>query len=126
MLDKAILEGDPTYGNDSFWALLILAFIAGLTSLITPCVFPMIPMTVTFFLKDTQTKREGIKKAIIFGLSIIVLYTFAGTLFAVLLGAEGLNALATNWALNLFIFLVFVIFALSFFGLFEITAPISW
>lgn len=123
VLDKAILEGDPTYGNDSFWALLILAFIAGLTSLITPCVFPMIPMTVTFFLKDTQTKREGIKKAIIFGLSIIVLYTFAGTLFAVLLGAEGLNALATNWALNLFIFLVFVIFALSFFGLFEITAP---
>jgi thiol:disulfide interchange protein len=123
VLDKAILEGDPTYGNDSFWALLILAFIAGLTSLITPCVFPMIPMTVTFFLKDTQTKREGIKKAIIFGFSIIVLYTFAGTLFAVLLGAEGLNALATNWALNLFIFLVFVIFALSFFGLFEITAP---
>ena len=123
VLDKTILQGDPTYGNDSFWALLILAFIAGLTSLITPCVFPMIPMTVTFFLKDTQTKREGIKKAIIFGLSIIVLYTFAGTLFAVLLGAEGLNALATNWALNLFIFLVFVIFALSFFGLFEITAP---
>lgn len=83
----------------------------------------MIPMTVTFFLKDTQTKREGIKKAIIFGLSIIVLYSSAGTLFAVLLGPEGLNALATNWALNLFIFFVFLIFALSFFGLFEITAP---
>jgi thiol:disulfide interchange protein DsbD len=123
VLDKTILQGDPTYGNDSFWTLLILAFIAGLTSLITPCVFPMIPMTVTFFLKDTQTKREGIKKAIIFGLSIIILYSSAGTLFAVLLGPEGLNALATNWALNLFIFLVFLIFALSFFGLFEINAP---
>lgn len=123
VLDKTILQGEPTYGNDSFWTLLILAFIAGLTSLITPCVFPMIPMTVTFFLKDTQTKREGIKKAIIFGLSIIILYSFAGTLFAVLLGPEGLNALATNWALNLFIFLVFIIFALSFFGLFEINAP---
>ena len=83
----------------------------------------MIPMTVTFFLKDTQSKREGIKKAIIFGLSIIVLYSSAGTLFAIILGPEGLNALATNWALNLFIFLVFIIFALSFFGLFEITAP---
>lgn len=123
VLDEAILEGEPTYGNDSFWTLLILAFLAGLTSLITPCVFPMIPMTVTFFLKDTQTKREGIKKAIIFGLSIIVLYSSAGTLFAVLLGPEGLNALATNWALNLFIFFVFLIFALSFFGLFEINAP---
>lgn len=123
VLDKTILEGEPTYGNDSFWTLLVLAFIAGLTSLITPCVFPMIPMTVTFFLKDTQTKREGIKKAIIFGLSIIVLYSSAGTIFAILLGPEGLNALATNWALNLFIFAVFFIFALSFFGLFEINAP---
>lgn len=123
VLDKNILEGESTFGNDSFWTLLILAFIAGLTSLITPCVFPMIPMTVTFFLKDTQTKREGIRKAIIFGLSIIVLYSSAGTLFAIILGPEGLNALATNWALNLFIFFVFIIFALSFFGLFEITAP---
>lgn len=122
-LDESILEGESTFGNDSFWSLLVLAFIAGLTSLITPCVFPMIPMTVTFFLKDTQSKREGIKKAIIFGLSIIVLYSSAGTLFAIILGPEGLNALATNWALNLFIFLVFIIFALSFFGLFEITAP---
>jgi thiol:disulfide interchange protein len=123
ILDKSILEGESTFGNDSFWTLLVLAFIAGLTSLITPCVFPMIPMTVTFFLKDTQTKRAGIKKAIIFGLSIIILYSSAGTLFAIILGPEGLNALATNWALNLFIFFVFIIFALSFFGLFEITAP---
>lgn len=122
-LDKSILTGEPTYGNQSFWTLLILAFVAGLASLITPCVFPMIPMTVTFFLKDTQTKREGIKKAIIFGISIIVLYSSAGTLFAIILGPEGLNALATNWILNLFIFFVFIIFALSFFGLFEINAP---
>jgi thiol:disulfide interchange protein len=123
VLDKSILEGESTFGNDSFWTLLVLAFIAGLTSLITPCVFPMIPMTVTFFLKDAQSKKEGIKKAIIFGLSIIVLYSSAGTLFAIILGPEGLNALATNWILNLFIFFVFIIFALSFFGLFEINAP---
>lgn len=123
ILDESILEGEPDYNKESFWSLLIVAFLAGLTSLITPCVFPMIPMTVTFFLKDTQSKREGIRKAIIFGLSIITLYTVAGTLFAVLLGAEGLNAMATNWALNLFIFVIFIVFALSFFGLFEITAP---
>ena len=123
ILDPSILEGEPSYGNESFWALLVLAFVAGLASLITPCVFPMIPMTVTFFLKDTQTKKEGIKKAIIFGLSIVVLYSSAGTLFAIILGPEGLNAMATNWALNLFICLVFIVFALSFFGLFEINAP---
>lgn len=123
MLDKSILEGESSYGNESFWALLVFAFLAGLAALITPCVFPMVPMTVTFFLKDTQTKREGVKKALIFGISIIVLYSSAGTLFAILLGPEGLNAMATNWALNLFIFFVFIIFALSFFGLFEINAP---
>lgn len=123
VLDKSILEGEPSYGNESFWALLVFAFLAGFAALITPCVFPMVPMTVTFFLKDTQTKREGIKKALIFGISIIVLYSSAGTLFAILLGPEGLNAMATNWALNLFIFFVFIIFALSFFGLFEINAP---
>lgn len=123
VLDPSILEGDPSYGNESFISLLVIAFLAGLASLITPCVFPMIPMTVTFFLKDTQSRREGIKKAIIFGLSIIALYSSAGTLFAIILGPEGLNALATNWILNLFIFFVFIIFALSFFGLFEINAP---
>ncbi len=123
ILDPTILAGEPTYGNESFWALLVIAFVAGLVALITPCVFPMIPMTVTFFLKDAQSKKEGIRKALIFGLSIIVLYSSAGTLFAVLLGPEGLNALATNWALNLFIFAIFIVFALSFFGLFEINAP---
>lgn len=123
VLDKSILEGEKTLQEDSLLGYLIFAFILGLTSLITPCVFPMVPMTVTFFLKDNQTKREGIRKAIIFGLSIIVIYTLAGTLFAVLLGAEGLNALATHWAPNLFVFVTFIVFALSFFGLYEINAP---
>lgn len=123
VLDKAVLDGTPTINDESFFGYLIFAFILGLTSLITPCVFPMIPMTVTFFLKDNQTRKEGVRKAIFFGLSIIVIYTLAGTLFAVLLGAEGLNALATHWAPNLFIFAIFIVFALSFFGLFEITAP---
>jgi thiol:disulfide interchange protein DsbD len=83
----------------------------------------MIPMTVTFFLKDTQTRQVGIRKATWFGISIIVIYTIAGTLFALLFGAEGLNALATHWIPNLFVFLIFIVFALSFLGLFEINAP---
>ncbi|HLT71017.1 MAG TPA: cytochrome c biogenesis protein CcdA [Cyclobacteriaceae bacterium] len=123
VLDTSILEGEASYGTDSFGALLLIAFLAGFASLITPCVFPMVPMTVTFFLRDNQTKAQGIKKAIIFGLSVIAIYTTAGTLFAVLLGTDGLNALATHWAPNLFVFAIFILFALSFFGLFEINAP---
>lgn len=123
VLDKAILEGAPTIDEESFFGYLFFAFILGLTSIITPCVFPMLPMTVTFFLRDNQSKREGIRKALIFGISIIAIYTLAGTLFAVLLGTEGLNTLATHWAPNLLIFVLFIVFALSFFGLFEINAP---
>ncbi len=122
-LDKSILEGPPSLHEESFLGYLLFAFVLGLASLITPCVFPMVPMTVTFFLKDNQSRRDGIRKAVIFGLSIVIIYTLAGTLFAVLLGAEGLNALATHWAPNLFIFIIFIVFALSFFGLFEINAP---
>jgi thiol:disulfide interchange protein len=123
ILDKSILEGQADQQKESLWGYMVVAFILGLTSLITPCVFPMIPMTVTFFLKDNQTKREGVRKAIIFGVSIIVIYTIAGTLFALAFGAEGLNALATHWIPNLLIFVLFIVFALSFLGLFEINAP---
>ena len=123
VLDPTILEGEASSSSSSLLGYMFLAFLLGLTSLITPCVFPMIPMTVTFFLKDTQTKREGIRKATWFGISIVVIYTIAGTLFALLFGAEGLNALATHWIPNLFVFFIFVFFALSFLGLFEINAP---
>lgn len=123
IFDKSILEGESNLDDQSFWGYMIFAFILGLTSLITPCVFPMVPMTVTFFLRDNQSRAQGVRKALIFGISIITIYTLAGTLFAVLLGAEGLNALATHWAPNLFVFVIFIVFALSFFGLFEITAP---
>jgi thiol:disulfide interchange protein DsbD len=83
----------------------------------------MIPMTVTFFLRDNQSRKDGVRKAIIFGLSIIIIYTIAGTLFAFSFGAEGLNALATHWFPNLLVFVLFIVFALSFLGLFEINAP---
>lgn len=123
VLDPSILEGEASSHSDSLLGYMVLAFILGLTSLITPCVFPMIPMTVTFFLTDNQTRKAGIRKAVWFGVSIIVIYTIAGTLFALLFGAEGLNALATHWIPNLFVFLMFILFALSFLGLFEINAP---
>lgn len=123
VLDSTILEGEASTSSSSIAGYMLLAFLLGLTSLITPCVFPMIPMTVTFFLKDNQTRQEGIRKATLFGISIVVIYTIAGTLFALIFGAEGLNALATHWIPNLFVFFIFIFFALSFLGLFEINAP---
>jgi thiol:disulfide interchange protein len=123
IIDKSILSGEVQQQDEGLFSYMLIAFILGLTSLITPCVFPMIPMTVTFFLKDNQSKREGVRNAIIFGISIIVIYTIAGTIFALAFGAEGLNALATHWIPNLFIFVMFIVFALSFLGLFEINAP---
>ena len=122
-IDESILDGENSLNNESFLGYLVFAFLLGLTSLITPCVFPMIPMTVTFFLKEEQSKRTGIRNALLFGFSIILIYTLAGTIFAFALGAEGLNALATHWAPNLFVFAIFIVFALSFLGLFEINAP---
>ena len=122
-IDEAVLEGKNDLNDESLIGYLIFAFLLGLTSLVTPCVFPMIPMTVTFFLKEGQSKSKGARLAILFGISIIAIYTLAGTVFAFALGAEGLNALATHWAPNLFVFAIFVVFALSFLGLFEINAP---
>ena len=123
VLDETILTEAREYNETSFFGYLIFAFILGLTSLITPCVFPIVPMTVTFFLRDNTTRRQAVTKALFFGISIVTIYTLAGTLFAVLLGTDGLNALATHWAPNLLIFVLFLVFALSFFGLFEINAP---
>ncbi|MDH5366911.1 MAG: thioredoxin family protein [Cyclobacteriaceae bacterium] len=110
--------------DSSLWGFMIIAFLTGLAALITPCVFPMIPMTVTFFMKDNEnSKGNGVKKGITFGVSIILIYTLLGTIFAFLLGADGLNAMATHWLPNIFIFIIFMVFALSFLGLFEITLP---
>ena len=109
----------------SYWLIFLLGFIGGLAALLTPCVFPMIPMTVTFFLKSSANKSQAIRNAIIYGLSIIGIYTALGVLITMLLGPTALNDMSTNMWFNLVFFAVFVIFALSFFGLFEITLP-SW
>ncbi len=107
------------------WAFALLAFTTGLLALLTPCVFPMIPMTVTFFLKEGEKEGNAIRKALVFGLSIILIFTVIGTLIAIIFGGDALNNLATHWAPNVFVFLVFFIFALSFLGMFEITLPSS-
>ncbi len=103
----------------------LVAFLAGLAALLTPCVFPMIPMTVSFFASGSTKKGHALRKALIYGFSIIAIYTLIGTLISVLFGPSFANWLSTHWLPNLFFFAVFVIFALSFFGLFEITLPSS-
>ncbi len=109
--------------DKSLWGFILFAFATGLIALLTPCVFPMIPMTVTFFLKDNENGGNAVRKAIIFGISIIFIFTILGTLTAVIFGADTLNNLATHWFPNILVFLIFFIFALSFLGLFEITLP---
>ncbi|TXK33896.1 thioredoxin fold domain-containing protein [Pontibacter qinzhouensis] len=108
------------------WAFFLVAFIFGLGALLTPCVFPMIPMTVSFFTSSGDSRRQGIFKAGIYGLSIIAIYTLIGTVVAKLFGADGANFISTHWLPNLLFFAVFIIFAMSFFGLFEITLPSSF
>lgn len=107
----------------SLWGFMIAAFLAGLAAIFTPCVFPMIPMTVTFFTGGDGKKSKGKLNAMIYGLAIILIYTIIGSLIAPFMGPETANELATGWVSNIIFFTVFVIFALSFLGLFEITLP---
>jgi thiol:disulfide interchange protein DsbD len=111
----------------SYWELMVEAFLWGIASLLTPCVFPMIPMTVTFFLKGAKEKSKaaGIRKATGYGLSIIGIYTLIGTIVAITLGAAFANWLATHWIPNVLFFLIFMFFAASFLGMFEIRMPSS-
>jgi thiol:disulfide interchange protein len=113
----------PASDAGSLWSFGLLAFISGLAALITPCVFPMIPMTVSFFTGSKDSRGRGILKAVVYGVSIIVIYTIIGVVVARLLGEEGPNFMATHWLPNLLFFAVFVVFGLSFLGLFEITLP---
>jgi len=112
--------------DESYWAIFLLAFGGGLAALLTPCVFPMIPMTVSFFTKQSATKAAGIRNAITYGLSIIAIYVILGVAVSAIFGASALNALSTNVWFNLFFFLLLVVFAASFFGAFEIVMPSSW
>ncbi len=116
--------GEVDTKDSSLPWMFVFGFLGGLLALLTPCVFPMIPMTVSFFTKDT--KRKGWVNALIYGLSIIVIYVTIGLLITGIFGASALNALSTNWIANTLFFFIFVFFAFSFFGFYEITLPSSW
>lgn len=108
------------------WTIFFLAFLGGLAALLTPCVFPMIPMTVSFFTKHSGSRQKGIANAIFYGISIIVIYVVLGLIIVGVFGAEALNALSTGVAFNIIFFIILVFFALSFLGAFEIMLPNSW
>ena len=116
-------DSEPTKG---LWSIFLVAFLSGFVALLTPCVFPMIPMTVSFFIKQSKSKAKGIRNAIIYGLSIIIIYVLLGTIITAIFGADALNALATNVWFNLIFFILLVVFAISFLGAFEIVLPNSW
>ncbi|RXR32186.1 thioredoxin family protein [Flavobacterium piscinae] len=108
------------------WTIFILAFFSGFLALLTPCVFPMIPMTVSFFTKQSKNRAKGIKNAIIYGASIIVIYVLLGTAIVAIFGPDSLNELSTSVTFNLVFFGLLVFFAASFLGAFEIVLPNSW
>ena len=117
------LAADPVSKAGGLWAFALLAFTFGLAALVTPCVFPMVPMTVSLFTSGNDSRQRGIFKALVYGASIIGIYVLMGVLVSVLLGEDGPNLIATHWLPNLIFFAVFVVFGLSFLGLFEITLP---
>lgn len=116
--------GGESTEDRGLWMSFIFGFIGGLLALLTPCVFPMIPLTVSFFTKDT--KRKGLMNGLIYGLSIIVIYVTLGLALTAIFGPEALNRLSTNWIANTLFFIIFIVFAFSFFGYYEITLPSSW
>jgi len=132
------LKGNPTYAPSdelkkteseeerSYWGIFIVAFLSGFVALLTPCVFPMIPMTVSFFTKQSKTRAAGIRNAIIYGISIIVIYVVLGVVVTAIFGASVLSELSTDPWFNLAFFVLLVVFAISFLGAFEITLPSSW
>ncbi|WP_306350558.1 protein-disulfide reductase DsbD family protein [Flavobacterium sp. '19STA2R22 D10 B1'] len=124
-VDKKAENADKS-GDNSLFSIFIIAFFSGFAALLTPCVFPMIPMTVSFFTKQSKNRAKGIKNAIIYGISIILIYVFLGTVITLIFGADALNALSTNVWFNVIFFLLLVVFAFSFLGAFEIMLPNSW
>jgi len=110
----------------SLWWIFFTAFAGGLLALLTPCVYAMIPITVSFFTKRSKTRAEGIRNALMYSASIIFIFTLLGFLITVIFGPAALNVLATNWMANLIFFAIFLIFAFSFLGAFEIALPSAW
>lgn len=123
---KMVAEQSEKDEQKGLWTIFIISFLFGFTALLTPCIFPMIPMTVSFFTKQSKTKAMGIRNAIIYGVAIILIYVFLGAIVTAIFGADSLNALSTNIWFNLIFFLLLLVFAISFLGAFEIMLPNSW
>jgi thiol:disulfide interchange protein DsbD len=119
-------KADKKEEQKGLWTIFIIAFFSGFAALLTPCVFPMIPMTVSFFTKQSKDRAKGIKNAIIYGISIIVIYVALGSAITGIFGADSLNELSTSVAFNVIFFALLVFFAASFLGAFEIVLPNSW
>lgn len=120
------MDSGASVQTRSILGVLLAGFLGGLLALLTPCVWPIIPMTVSLFIKRAGTKRESVRDAILYGLSIIVVYVGLGLFVTLIFGASALNALATHAVPNLIFFVILVLFAVSFFGAFELTLPSSW
>lgn len=127
VIDQLNAFGETVAQQDLSWLYVFgMGFLGGLLALFTPCVWPIIPMTVSFFLKRTKDKKKGIRDACTYGASIVVIYVALGLIITALFGANALNALSTNAVFNIFFCLLLVVFAASFFGAFEITLPSKW
>ncbi|HUH74649.1 MAG TPA: cytochrome c biogenesis protein CcdA [Chitinophagales bacterium] len=145
--ESVVLEGGENYESDvafnwektnttcveednsesgGIWWVFTLGFLGGIIALLTPCVFPMIPLTVSYFTKGGKDKKGGIQQALLYGISIIVIYVLLGLSVTLIFGADALNVMSTSAFFNILFFIIFIVFALSFFGLFEITLPSSW
>ena len=125
-LDSFSFDINGMEQESGMWWLFFIAFLSGFAALLTPCVFPMIPMTVSFFTKQSKTKAKGIVNAIVYGISIIVIYVALGVGVSAIFGADALNNMATNVYFNIGFFLLLIVFGASFLGAFEIQLPTSW
>ena len=126
--DLLTTSSDKNTNSSSFWNIFLLGFFGGLIALLTPCVFPMIPLTVSFFTKQSSIKSEGLTNALLYAFFIVLIYALLSTPFHLIdsINPEILNTISTNIWLNIFFFLIFLFFAFSFFGYYELTLPSSW
>ena len=122
----AVTDAAPATDTGSMWSIFLLCLATGLLAVITPCVFPLIPVTVSFFLKRSKTRMEGLKNAVWYSLSIVLIYTIPTLILTLIFGDKILYTISTHPVSNIFFFVVFIVFAISFFGAFELALPNSW
>ena len=125
-IEASTVKAEPTKKDDTLLSVFLLCFATGLFAIITPCVFPLIPVTVSFFLKRSGSRKAGVRNAVIYSLSIISIYTIPTILITLIFGDKALYVIATSAISNLLFFAIFIVFAASFFGAFELTLPNSW